>query len=154
MRIELSTVLESPPNDIYQELSKSERCLQVSKPLLTFQPLDPEILPETWQPGDYRVRMKLFNVIPFGEHTLRVSIIESNDTPGMERYILQDDGQGVWVSRWDHLAIVRSNRQGVTHYTDHINIEAGILTPVVWLFAGIFYAYRQSRWRQIVRAGL
>jgi len=37
-------------------------------------------------------------------------------------------------------------------YTDQIDIQAGILTPPIWLFAHIFYRYRQRRWRHLVRA--
>jgi hypothetical protein len=42
--------------------------------------------------------------------------------------------------------------EGTTHYTDQVEIQAGLLTPLVWALASIFYRYRQFRWRRLVAA--
>jgi len=34
-----------------------------------------------------------------------------------------------------------------------VTIEAGILTPFVWLFARLFYAHRQRRWAALAAKG-
>ena len=38
-----------------------------------------------------------------------------------------------------------------SRYTDCIEVQAGLLTPLVWLFAKGFYRYRQRRWQQWLR---
>lgn len=35
------------------------------------------------------------------------------------------------------------------HYTDEVEIRAGRLTPLVWLFGHLFFRYRQMRWRTL-----
>jgi hypothetical protein len=54
------------------------------------------------------------------------------------------------VRRWDHLIRVEPADGGRTRYSDTIEVEAGALTPLVWLFAKLFYRHRQRRWRTIV----
>jgi hypothetical protein len=55
------------------------------------------------------------------------------------------------VRRWDHRIRVQEISDCRAHYSDEIEIDAGILTPVVWLFAAGFYRHRQRRWRAIAR---
>jgi hypothetical protein len=38
------------------------------------------------------------------------------------------------------------------HYTDEIEIQAGLLAGVVWAFAHVFYRHRQRRWRTLLRS--
>jgi hypothetical protein len=37
-------------------------------------------------------------------------------------------------------------------YMDRIEIEAGVMTLPVWLFANVFYRYRQMKWRKLLRS--
>lgn len=32
-----------------------------------------------------------------------------------------------------------------------VEIRAGVLTPLVWLFAQVFFRYRQMRWRSLLK---
>ncbi len=41
-----------------------------------------------------------------------------------------------------------------SRYSDVIDIDAGILTPLVWGFAHLFYHYRQMRWRKLAQQHL
>lgn len=40
---------------------------------------------------------------------------------------------------------------GKVSYTDEIEIQAGWLTPVIWLFAHVFYRHRQRRWKALLK---
>jgi transglutaminase-like putative cysteine protease len=40
-----------------------------------------------------------------------------------------------------------------TRYTDTVEVRAGPLTVIVWMFAQAFYRHRQRRWRSLVRHG-
>jgi hypothetical protein len=55
------------------------------------------------------------------------------------------------VRRWDHAISIGEAPNGQTRYRDDIEVEAGLLTPIVWLFALCFYSHRQRRWRRVAR---
>ncbi|MBN8607821.1 MAG: hypothetical protein J0L81_12970 [Caulobacterales bacterium] len=38
-------------------------------------------------------------------------------------------------------------------YRDRVRVEAGLLTPGVWMFAALFFRWRQMRWRALVKRG-
>jgi hypothetical protein len=44
---------------------------------------------------------------------------------------------------------VRPLEAGTCRYSDEIEIDAGLLTPLVWLFARVFYGHRQRRWQKV-----
>jgi hypothetical protein len=41
---------------------------------------------------------------------------------------------------------------GRCRYSDEIEVRAGALPPLVWLYAQLFYRYRQRRWRRLERS--
>ena len=52
---------------------------------------------------------------------------------------------------WSHRITVDDEGWGSTRYLDEIEIAAGVLTPFVWVYAQLFYRYRQWRWRRLAR---
>jgi hypothetical protein len=54
------------------------------------------------------------------------------------------------IATWDHHIIMRETEDGRTHYTDQVEVKAGRLTPFIWVYASLFYRYRQHRWRRLV----
>jgi hypothetical protein len=56
---------------------------------------------------------------------------------------------GRFVRTWNHRIRFRASGQGQTLYSDEVAIDAGWLTLPVWLFALLFYRYRQWRWRDL-----
>ena len=57
---------------------------------------------------------------------------------------MRDDGHSAFIERWNHLMSVEPD-DGGTRYTDRIEIDAGIATPIIAAFARRFYAHRQKR---------
>ena len=53
---------------------------------------------------------------------------------------------------WNHTIRFRPLENGKLHCTDEIEIQAGLLTGVVWAFAHVFYRHRQRRWRRLLRS--
>jgi hypothetical protein len=53
------------------------------------------------------------------------------------------------VRRWDHLIRIRPLANDCCRYLDEIDIDAGPLTLLVWLFAQVFYRHRQRRWQRV-----
>lgn len=151
MKVTVTTLLDATPERVWDEVQRSDLLEYVAAPLIEFDPVNSESFPERWDEGDYRVAMRLFGVIPLGEQTIRISKERVDDTDGKQFYQLRDDGTGELISVWDHLISVRETPDRKTVYTDEIEVRAGVLTPLIWLFASIFYRHRQRRWRKLVK---
>lgn len=113
---------------------------------MVFHSREPGGFPEQWREGPHRVWMFAFGVLPFGAQTVNISIGPHDGDTLRAR----DRGHG-WVSRvWDHEISVTPEGEGA-RYRDRVTIEAGLLTPLVWAFAALFFRWRQSRWRALAR---
>jgi hypothetical protein len=149
MLAEISTVLHCPAERVWQEVQTSRLLRYVTQPLLTFQPIEPAALPAVWVEGSYLVRMRLFGFIPLGTQSIVIKHPTVDPAkPGIYRIL--DDGHGQLIARWHHLITICAMADGRTYYTDRVEVRAGLLTPLIWLSANIFYRYRQSRWRRLV----
>jgi len=58
---------------------------------------------------------------------------------------------GGLIRRWNHDIIVVASDDSRCNYRDRIDIDAGIFTPAVVLYARWFYRTRQRRWRELAR---
>jgi hypothetical protein len=148
VRVDVGTVVPADLPRVTAEVMTSRLLRYVSWPLITFTPVEPAELPETWQPGEYRVRMRSLWLLPLGEQTIRISV-----PPAAEgEHLLRDDGSGQLARRWDHVIRLRAAPDGAgTLYRDEVDIEAGLLTLPVWAFASLLYRWRQRRWRRLAR---
>jgi hypothetical protein len=151
MRVEITTTLDIAPQRAWHEVQTAQLLMHIAAPLVTFEPIAPRVFPTVWQEQKYLVTMKVLGFIPFGKHTINISMPHRADGPGQHLYHLRDNGSGDLITTWDHLITIKGTADGKTHYTDRVDIRAGVLTPLVWLFASIFYRYRQHRWRRLVR---
>ena len=145
-----ATTLNCPPERAWDEVQTSRLLAYITAPLVAFEPIDPLALPERWAEERYLVRMCLFGRIPFGTQWIVITRPVVDPTPGHQHYELRDNGHGDVIATWDHWIIMRATEDGRTHYTDRVEIRAGILTPFVWAYASLFYRYRQHRWRRLV----
>jgi hypothetical protein len=100
-----------------------------------------------WTVGTHWVRLWLFGVFPLG----RQAIVITFPTVA-SGFALRDAGHSALISTWDHLITIERGNNGVV-YRDQVVVRAGILTPVAWLFAAIFYRHRQRRWKRLVKSG-
>ena len=143
--IELSTHLAATPETVRQHVQRSELLEYVARGVLTFKPLDPEQLPEIWTEGRYKVAMLWKGFLPVGWQYVG---IEPQPMRG-NVWSIRDNGSGALIRTWDHMIEISPEGEG-TRYVDRVRIEAGLLTPFVALFARLFYAHRQKRWRRLV----
>jgi len=150
MRVAVSSVFPCPLARIWQEVQTTRLLNYVAAPLVRFQPVDPPAWPERWSEGHYRVGMTLFGFLPWGQQWIVASVTRLDTTPGQQHYELRDNGYSSLISRWDHRITIRETADGMTHYSDTVDIRAGWLTLFVWAFAQVFYRHRQNRWRQLV----
>jgi hypothetical protein len=147
MIVDVSTSLAAPPDDVEAHLRTSRLLLHVSSPLVKFTPCAGMQLPESWEEGTYWVSLRLLGIIPFGKQAIVISFPEFSGS-----FAMRDNGYSRVVKKWDHRITVEPSESG-TLYRDHVTIEAGAFTPIVWTFAQLFYRHRQRRWRQLVASG-
>jgi ligand-binding SRPBCC domain-containing protein len=143
-KISLTSVYAAPPETVWRLVQRPDTLTFVARPILTFRPRG-RPFPEVWAEGDYEVSMFFLGVIPLGRQTVGVRFEDRGD--GAQR--LRDAGHGQLAKTWDHLITVEHVPEG-TRYTDEVSIDAGWLTAPVALFARLFYAHRQRRWRTLL----
>jgi hypothetical protein len=145
MWVRVSSVLDCPPEGVWEQLQRSALLLEVAAPLVRLVPVG-AAFPERWTEGlTLRCRSYLFGFLPLGTRALTFERIDQSARE------IQTRESDPLVRRWDHCLRVRPAAGGRTLYTDEIDIDAGLLTPVVWLFAYWFYRHRQMRWRNVAR---
>jgi hypothetical protein len=147
VKLLMACVIPAPLDRVWAELGTSRLLEYVASPVQRFQPLSPNAFPSLWHEGKFTVRALILGFIPIGAHKINISFPDA----GIGAYHLRDNGTGDIAQRWDHLITVRQRDDGNTDYCDEVHIEAGLLTPFVWLYAWVFYSHRQRRWRQLAR---
>jgi hypothetical protein len=146
MKVHVESVLDCPPEKVWDEVQKSSLLREVIRPLARVEPVDAAAFPERWVEGTtVRCRSYLFGFIPLGTRTL---FFERVDPAAWE---IQSRERDPLIRKWDHLVRVREAAGGRALYSDDIDIDAGLLTVLVWLYAQWFYRHRQRRWRRVAR---
>lgn len=96
---------------------------------------------DDWREGETVVGwVFLFGFLPFSRHHLHVAGIDES------KRVLSSREHGGLISAWNHDIEVLPIDAGTCHYRDRIEIEAGIVTTLVVLYARWFYRTRQRRW--------
>ena len=148
MRLQISTEINCSFDAARKEVLRTRLTQHVAYPLAMFTPIEPKELPEQWKTGKYLVRLFVLGFIPFGKHSVVISI-PGTATPDT-CFQMRDNGYGDVITKWDHLVTIQKSTDSAALYTDEVVVEAGVLTPLVWMFASLFYRYRQARWRKLV----
>ena len=76
-------------------------------------------------------------------HEVRVVCVDE-----AERVVETEESGGL-VRAWNHSMRIEPVSGAACRYTDRIVLQAGLLTPLVWLFAAMFYRNRHRRWRRM-----
>jgi hypothetical protein len=153
MRIKRSTTLNVSAEQAWAEVCTTQLLHYVAAPLLTFKAIDPPDLPNKWQERRYLVKLRLFGLLPIGTQWIVITCDNFKSTFGTGRYHLRDDGTGTLAKRWDHRIFIEALTGTRCRYTDIVDIEAGVLTPMIWILAQMFYWHRQRRWHQLTASG-
>lgn len=145
MIVKKTSVFPAGKDMTFQKLQQVETLQYIARPYAVFEPAD-ENARMVWQPGEqFQFRFRLFGFIPFGVHHIQV-----------ERF---DGEQGIFtrernrhVPVWNHEIVLEAIDESHTRYTDRVEIEAGWKTCFVYLWANLFYAHRQRKWRKLLKA--
>lgn len=142
----ISTQFQITHIKFWDLITQPDSLVYVSAPLLNFIPDDPEKFSLPWEIGvEYRVHLKILGFFPAGVHTIR--LVEMDPVNG--RIVSHESGTLSPI--WNHVIQFKQIQPGVLSYSDEIEIKAGWLTPLVWLFAQVFYRHRQRRWKNLIK---
>ena len=140
--ITVKTTLDAPAHAVWSAVQRPEAFVHVAGAILRFPAAERHAGP--WSVGDeIRGRLLLFRVVPLPRHTLRVVDIDHDDMS-----LFTEEGGG-FVRTWNHHIEIRALSDTHCAYTDRIDIDAGVLTSAVTLFARFFYRHRQRRWARL-----
>ncbi len=144
MKFYLQTHLACKPESAWHEVKKPSLLMEVAKPVVKFKPVSPAVLPSTWPNGkSIQLKSYLFGFIPLGLRTVYFERIDD------ERMEIQTREHDALIHKWDHLISIKRTEGGQTLYSDSLELDAGLFTLPVWLFAHYFYRHRQRRWRKL-----
>lgn len=149
MKVDLATTIALPPEQVWQAVQKPELLRHIAWPLVRFVPLGRADWPAHFVEGEpVTARLWLLGFIPLGRQWIVPSLHPPSEGEWPQR--LRDNGYSRLIRRWDHWIGVEPDDAGGTSYRDTVEIDAGVLTPLVTLFANFFYRHRQRRWRGLV----
>ena len=145
MRCEVRSVLSIPSEHAWQLLIERSCLVKVCLPLVRFEFLG-ELKPEKlWIQGQMvRCNCFIFGFLPTGTREL---FFERIDAKKME---IQTREKDPLIKKWDHLMAIKDLGQGKSSISDSIEIDAGAMTFVVWLWAQWLYRHRHRRWKNYV----
>jgi hypothetical protein len=86
-------------------------------------------------------RLYWLTLIPAWTHTLRLISV----TPRT----MYSNEHGGMVRQWNHRLTFEPISATSCRYTDEVEIDAGLATPLVVAFARFIYRWRQHRWRHV-----
>jgi hypothetical protein len=146
MRVFLQSTLPCSADQAWAAVQTSALLEEICAPLIYFAADNGEQIPERWtSQTPNRLRPKMFGVLPLATRTLNWERIDH------EKREIQTREYDAMIRRWDHRIHVEPAGDDQCRYTDDIQIQAGVLTPLVWLWAQWFYRHRRKRWRQVAQ---
>ena len=145
MKAGISTEIKTSEAVMWNELQKVSSLRRVSSPILTFEPQKEHSVPELWELGiEYRLNLSLFGFIPLGQHIIELASLDR------AKGTIASNKHGSLAKTWNHVIKFETIDDETIRYMDEIEIEAGLLTIPIWLFAHLFYRHRQRRWKVLV----
>ena len=142
--IDRSTELAAPADRVWAAVKTPSAFRTVTRGLLTMPAIRGRN--DVWQEGETVVGwVFLFGVVPFSRHHLCVARIDDSERT------LSSREHGGLLKKWNHDIVVTSIDAQRCSYRDRIDVDAGVFTPVVGMYARWFYAMRQRRWRALAR---
>lgn len=143
MKAIIKTELHSQANSAWLLVKQSETLIYVCKGLLSFKGQDH--FPIIWKEDEViNTHLKFFGLMPGWRHSIRFNNISD------QSMTMATQEKGGLVKRWNHEIKVEDKNNKTCIYTDTVEIQAGVFTPFVWLFANILYRYRQQRWKKLL----
>ncbi len=141
MIVRKSSVFPASRDMVFEKLQKIETLQTIAKPYASFEPVG-AVNPVWSASSTSAYRFRLFCMIPFGTHTIRIVRFDAEGVSSREG--------NKHVPVWNHDIRLIPLDDKHTEYTDQVEIRAGWKTLFVWLWAKAFYAHRQRKWIKLL----
>jgi ligand-binding SRPBCC domain-containing protein len=142
--VERSTRLEASADAVWAAVKTPAAFRTVTRRLLVMPVISGRA--DEWREGETVVGwVFLFGVVPFSRHHLQIAGIDESTR------MLSSREHGGLIMSWNHDIVVTPLDEAQCTYQDRIEIDAGILTPLVAVYAQWFYSMRQRRWRALAK---
>lgn len=142
MIVRRTSVFPASKETVFIKLQQLKTLQYIARPFATFEPIGEVV--STWEVGSTSAyRFRLFGVIPFGTHTIRILRFDPDGVSSREG--------NEHVPVWNHDITLKAIDAKHTEYTDRVGIYAGWKTVFIWLWANAFYAHRQRKWIKLLR---
>ena len=142
--VDRCTTLAAPAPAVWEAVKTPHAFRFITRGILTMPAIRDR--DRQWQEGEtVTAWVFLFGILPFSKHRLHVARI---DDAAMT--LSSQEGSGL-IRRWNHDIIVTPLDEASCEYRDVIDIDAGIFTPAIALYARWFYYMRQRRWRALAK---
>lgn len=143
--VSITTKLPLSADEAWQTLTRKSTFLYITRGMVGYS--GAEAWPERLfcPRASIVMKLRLFHFLPPTPHFVEIVRVDED-----ARQVETRESGGI-VRIWKHHMQVEAIHSNLCRYTDRIEIQAGLLTPAVWLFAILFYRYRQMRWRMHVQ---
>lgn len=143
--VRVSTIFPGPASRIWELLLLKDSFLYVTRGVISYADTDQWPTRLFTEGTTLTTRVRLFGLGPSSPH--EVQVVRVDEAQGE----IETKESGGLARVWNHRMRVEPVSGVASRYTDCIEVQAGLLTPLVWLFAAGFYRFRQRRWQQWLR---
>ncbi|QUA51921.1 hypothetical protein [Aristaeella lactis] len=141
MIVRKTSVFPAGQELVYSKLQELKTLQYIAAPYAAFEPVG--AVTPVWNAGGVSsYRFRLFCLIPFGIHTIRVIRVDPQGISSRE--------SNAHVPVWNHDIVLKKLDEQHTEYTDRVEIRAGWKTFFIWLWANAFYRHRQRKWIRLL----
>ena len=142
--VERSSHLEACADAVWAAVKTPTAFRTVTRGLLTMPVIRRR--QDEWHEGETVVGwVFLFGFVPFSRHHLHIARIDERNR------ILRSCEFGGLIRTWNHDIEVAPIDPQRCLYRDRIEIEAGVMTRIVVVYARWFYRMRQRRWCSLAK---
>jgi hypothetical protein len=152
MKFSLEVVLPSSVPNAFIQLHNPVVFKKVSKPFLTFQPVNPSEFPASYTSGNsYLVRVRALGFLPLG--TQEINPVSTSDGESSE---FRDNGRGVSgalgvMRHFRHSMTLSPTGPGSSQLRDELEWDAGWLSPMFYLGFRLFWGWRHLRMKSLAK---
>ncbi len=146
MTVRESKIFPASKDKVFEILKNFDILKQITYPYISFEPINNSEDLE-WKVGETFVfKARLLTFIPFGTHTINVLEFDKDKR-------IYTNEVNTYVSVWNHEVRLEALADGMTKYSDIVEIYAGWKTVFVYAWATLFYRHRQRQWVKILKQG-
>lgn len=138
-----STNLNASTDEVWEALKLRDTFLSITRGVLSYEGSEswPKVL---MSPGiEIQTVVHPLCLLPGTPHTFKIVNVDE------ELREIHTNEHGGFIRVWNHTMKVAPISDTCCRYSDRVEIDAGPVTPLIWVLANSFYWLRQCRWRRL-----